>query len=281
MNRPMLSTALHVVGATRVTPRMRRITFAGPGLAGFASVAPDQQVKLFFARDGGVPAVPDPGPDGDVARWYRAYLAVPEPERPWMRSYTVRRHLPETGRLEIDFVLHDHEGGAGPATRWAARARPGDTVWMYGPAASRRPAPPPETGWKLLAGDASALPAIGALVESLAAGERALVCAEVADAGEEQKWESAGDVEVRWAHTGGPGLLDTVRSAGLPADAPGYAWLAGEASLVRALRRHLVDERGLDRRTVAFTGYWRRHLTQDDALTEEDEADRTEAMRQD
>ena len=36
-----------------------------------------------------------------------------------------------------------------------------------------------------------------------------------------------------------------------------YAWLAGEAAAVRALRRHLVAERGVDRRSVAFMGYWR------------------------
>ncbi|RKR85908.1 NADPH-dependent ferric siderophore reductase [Micromonospora pisi] len=37
-----------------------------------------------------------------------------------------------------------------------------------------------------------------------------------------------------------------------------YAWLAGEAGAVVAMRRHLVGERGLDRRAVAFMGYWRR-----------------------
>lgn len=38
---------------------------------------------------------------------------------------------------------------------------------------------------------------------------------------------------------------------------PMYAWLAGEAAVIRTLRRHLVAERGLDRRSVAFMGYWR------------------------
>lgn len=36
-----------------------------------------------------------------------------------------------------------------------------------------------------------------------------------------------------------------------------YAWFAGEAGAVKILRRHLVSEHGLDRRTVAFMGYWR------------------------
>lgn len=36
-----------------------------------------------------------------------------------------------------------------------------------------------------------------------------------------------------------------------------YTWLAGEAGAVKTLRRHLVAERGMDRRSVAFMGYWR------------------------
>ena len=36
-----------------------------------------------------------------------------------------------------------------------------------------------------------------------------------------------------------------------------YAWLAGEAGVVKGLRRHLVREVGVDRRSVAFMGYWR------------------------
>ncbi|WP_354002848.1 siderophore-interacting protein [Microbacterium elymi] len=39
--------------------------------------------------------------------------------------------------------------------------------------------------------------------------------------------------------------------------APLYAWLAGEAGAIRQLRRHLVAEHGVDRRAVAFMGYWR------------------------
>ena len=36
-----------------------------------------------------------------------------------------------------------------------------------------------------------------------------------------------------------------------------YAWLAGEAGVIKRLRRYLVTERGVDRRSVAFMGYWR------------------------
>ena len=55
------------------------------------------------------------------------------------------------------------------------------------------------------------------------------------------------------------GILWEVPAAdGLPRRSSGvYAWLAGEAGVVKGLRRHLVQERGVDRRSVAFMGYWR------------------------
>ncbi|RAF09155.1 siderophore-interacting protein, partial [Burkholderia multivorans] len=38
---------------------------------------------------------------------------------------------------------------------------------------------------------------------------------------------------------------------------PFYAWIAGEAGPVKRLRRYLVQEIGVDRKQVAFMGFWR------------------------
>ncbi|WP_318211623.1 siderophore-interacting protein [Streptomyces sp. SJL17-1] len=78
-------------------------------------------------------------PSGDVMRWYGAYAALPEAERPWMGSYAVRAHDPATGTVDVDFFLHgdgNEAAGEGPATRWARSARPGDAVGMFGPSAA-------------------------------------------------------------------------------------------------------------------------------------------------
>ena len=37
-----------------------------------------------------------------------------------------------------------------------------------------------------------------------------------------------------------------------------YAWIAGESGVVTALRRVLVKDLDVDRRQVAFMGYWRK-----------------------
>ena len=65
---------------------------------------------------------------------------------------------------------------------------------------------------------------------------------------------------MHWVHRGageaGVPLVDAVRAADFP-PGRGQAWLSGEAARVKQLRGHLLDERGLDRRLVYATGYWR------------------------
>jgi NADPH-dependent ferric siderophore reductase len=50
-------------------------------------------------------------------------------------------------------------------------------------------------------------------------------------------------------------LREAIARTELPAGRP-YAWLAGESSAVTGLRRHLVRERGVDKKDVYFSGYW-------------------------
>lgn len=255
---------LEVTAVRRPTPRTVRVTFAGDGLAELEPW-PDQQLKLLFPPPGR--PVRLPADDGDVMRWYQAYLAIPEAERPVLRSYTVRSR--DGGTIDVEFVLHS-AGTDGPATAWARTAAPGDVLGRYGPdAAYRRPLSTADT--LLIAGDETAVPAIATILSEV---DNAVAFAEVADAAEEQP------LPVHWLHRDGAPhgvkLLDAVRGAALP---PGStAWLAGEAGMVRALRRHLVDERGWDKRAIEFTGYWRRKLTQDDAPTAEDLADAREKL---
>ncbi|MEZ2391443.1 siderophore-interacting protein [bacterium RCC_150] len=48
------------------------------------------------------------------------------------------------------------------------------------------------------------------------------------------------------------------RNPGLPAGAlPFYAWIAGEAGVIKELRQYLVRDVGMDRKQLAFMGYWR------------------------
>ncbi len=53
-------------------------------------------------------------------------------------------------------------------------------------------------------------------------------------------------------------VRSTVNPERPPGTQPFYAWIAGEAAVVRGLRRYLVRDVGVDRKQVAFMGYWRR-----------------------
>ena len=51
------------------------------------------------------------------------------------------------------------------------------------------------------------------------------------------------------------GLLRALQELRLP-DAPGVAYVAGEAATVAAVRRHLQDERGWSRRAIRTKPFW-------------------------
>ncbi|GAA3742050.1 siderophore-interacting protein [Spinactinospora alkalitolerans] len=245
-----------------VTPGMTRICFAGEDLRGIADAGPDQYVKIFFPLPGQRrPRLPEP-PAGDAASWYRVYLAMPDDVRPPMRTYTIRSLRAERGEVDVDFALH---GDNGPASRWARAAEPGDEVALLGPHGLY--AAPGDCAWQLLIGDETAVPAIGAIVEKLAPGSVARVLVEVSGDAERQRFESRGDVEIQWVPRGsaphGRRVLEALRAADLPDGAP-YAWVSGEAGLVKHARRHLVADRGVDKRAITFTGYWRRGRSEEE-----------------
>ncbi|WP_097866621.1 siderophore-interacting protein [Streptomyces sp. rh34] len=270
MSQALPVTYVRVTDVERITPGTARIGFTADALPGLLEDRPDQQLKLCLPRAGQtVPRLPEQDADDPYGmRWYEAFLAIPEGERPWMRSFTVRSYDRERNVMTVDFVLH---GDGGPASRWGAAARAGDVLGMVGPS-SLYARPLPAARRMLLAGDETALPAIATVLEALPADTGAVVFAEVADAAEERGLPSAaGGSEVRWVHRDrGGSLVAAVREAGPDLDGVDAAWVAGEASAVRALRRHLVGERQLPKNAVEFSGYWRHSLTQDDAPTEED-----------
>jgi NADPH-dependent ferric siderophore reductase len=284
--------AVTVARSQRLGPTFLRLTLAGPALAGFGAGGDDQRIKLVLPRDGQpVEGLLTDGPD-----WYRAYCALPDDVRPHLRTYTVRAARPALGELDVDVVLHGVDGGhAGPAASWAAAAVPGDPVVVLGPDRPGRGRAwgcewaPPLEGPLFLAGDETAVPAVGAILEGLPAGRPTVAVLEVPTAGDVLSLVAPPGVEVRWLVRGerprGAALGPAVHSAlcqlgiaqqpagedpedadlerGLLWEVPGsrtegcYAWLAGEAGMVKALRRRLVRDLGLPRTSVAFMGYWR------------------------
>lgn len=268
---PFRFFSLQVLRTRRLGPSLVRVTFAGEDLRHFASHGRDQSLSLFLPHPGqSEPAVPYELGDG----WWQAWRELPDDVRAVMRSYTLRALRREPDEIDIDFVLHNP---AGPASAWAARAAAGDRVVLLGPAIADNRAirfrPPEDTDLVLLWGDETALPAVSAILESLPPGTRARAWLEVQDAGDIQDLATEADAEITWLVQGqGPGAegvegspmaLDALREAQLPPAERPYVWIAGESGCVKALRRHFVGERGIDRRRVTFVGYWRQGMTEE------------------
>ncbi|MGV9559827.1 siderophore-interacting protein [Streptomyces sp. NPDC003522] len=244
--KPRKPHSAQVVRTERLTPHMQRVVLGGEGLAEFtAGTCTDHYVKLLFGPAG--VTYPEPF---DLER-IRAEF--PREQWPVTRTYTVRHWDTEHRELTLDFVLHGDEGLAGP---WAARVRPGETVRFLGPGGAY--APDPAADWHLLAGDESALPAIAAALESLPAGAVAHAFIEVSGPEEEQKIDS--DVEVVWLHRGerpvGERLVAAVRALELPAGRL-HAFVHGEATFVKELRKLLRVELQVPREDLSVSGYWR------------------------
>ncbi|GLV81654.1 siderophore-interacting protein [Streptomyces lavendulae subsp. lavendulae] len=267
---------LEVLRTRRLGHSFLRVTFGGESLAGFRSGGFDQSLSLFLP----------PGhrehtelPSTAADTWFAEWRGMAEEERPVMRSYTVREQRRTDGgadEVDIDFVLH---GDASPASRWAGRAVTGRRIMAIGPAVAENKSvrfqPPPGTDAVLMYADETALPAAAAILDRLPSGTRVKAWFEVPHEEDRIALAAPADADVTWiVREKGAGrerteqVVQRVRESELPAAEAPYAWIAGEAGTIRAVRRHLVQERSVDRRAVRFTGYWRLGASEEQLLAE-------------
>ncbi len=215
---------LTVLSKHAITPKMMRVIFS---LANHAE---------FSWRHGQDLVLELPQPDGAIAR----------------RHYTIRAGKPKEGALAIDFVRH----GQSLAGAWLGAAKAGDRINAVGP---RGHTYLREADWHLFVGDETALPAIFAMLESLAPGVPAFAFLEVADDAERQGF--GGAAQLIWLpRDGAPAgpsrrLSDAVEGFTLP-PGRGHAYILGETGNVRAIRQHLIA-RGLAKEQICAEGYWR------------------------
>ncbi|MFD8675856.1 siderophore-interacting protein [Streptomyces seoulensis] len=245
--KPRKLHSAQVVRTERLTPHVQRIVLGGAGLADFsADTWTDHYVKLLFAPVDGM-TYPEPF---DLERIREE---LPREQWPVTRTYTVRAWDAGRREMTLDFVIHGDEGLAGP---WATRVQPGETLRFFGPGGAYTP--DVTADWQLFVGDESALPAIARSLETLPPGTPAHAFVEVAGPEEEQKIDS--DVEVVWLHRGdrpvGEALLEAVRALEFPEGRP-HAFVHGEASFVKELRRMLRVEAQIPRENLSISGYWR------------------------
>ncbi|WP_029150016.1 siderophore-interacting protein [Microbacterium indicum] len=291
--RPHRFFRARVARITDLTPSFRRFTFVGDDLALYGDPGFDQRIKVVFPTEAaGLDAMPT---GEDWYAEYRAMPESARPPFRTYTTRGVRREETEVDVDMVSHAIlgpasawiasarpGDEVLLLAPDARY--EGEPGGLDFV----------PPAATGEHLLVGDETAAPAIARILEQLPREATGVVVLEVPDerdcaylphhpgfriyaAGREGSERHEHLTRVVAAHApilcpDGTGsdveeidvdrdpLWEVPRSAKGGAalkSAPLYAWIAGESIAVTTLRRHLVKEIGVDRRAVAFMGYWR------------------------
>lgn len=209
------------------------IRFEGPG----------QHFRLLRQRNARRPAVwPTLGPRG-IPHW-------PDAEDELIQThYTVRAVDASRGHLHAD--VFEHPGGG--TGQWLATDPLGQTVGLLGPGGGSVPS----SGWLLLGGDETAVPALVRSLESLPASTEGIAFLVAPTKAAIQAIDSPSRVDVRWlCRDRGASLVAAVTAVDLAPYPDAALWFAASYEESRAVRCHFRERVGLDRRRLTVVAFW-------------------------
>ncbi|NTG90676.1 siderophore-interacting protein [Rhizobium rhizogenes] len=255
---------LHVKSIEDISSGFRRIIFKGENLERYDR---DDQLHcrlIFQSRGVAEPLWPMLDHRGQVV--WPENAAVPT------RVYTIRRIDTERQEITVDFALHSN---AGPATRWALDARPGDLVGVLGPAANG----PKHAKFYVFAGDETALPGIARILESLPCEATGHAFVEIDTKADELPLQCPLGVTIHWLHRNGAAagttalLADAVRSIRWPQNRDeAFFWGGCEHKTFSAIYRHLRKDIELPRERFVLYSYWHKSLSEEQIIAQGAEA---------
>ncbi|EJN02182.1 siderophore-interacting protein [Phyllobacterium sp. YR531] len=245
---------MRVLSAKNISPNMRRVSLHGKNMQRFAYGGMHVRI-LIPPVHVDTPQWPVTGDDGRPV-W-------PDGDRKLLsRVYTIRSIDPESGNVEIDVVTHDGT----PGSEWALGAVEGDIVGMTGPGGGDAG----DADWYLLAGDETALPAIGRIIERLPPNVTVVARIEVDNPAEEQSFNSRCNLDVQWLHRNGVDagtttlLQDAVKLVRLPSNGEQiFVWSGCEFSAFKAIRSYVRKHLKLERNQHLVVSYWRRGVAEE------------------
>ncbi|MGZ0710976.1 siderophore-interacting protein (plasmid) [Coraliomargarita sp. W4R53] len=283
-----------VSAITDLTPSFRRFTFMSEDLALYGDPGFDQRVKVVFPSST-VSLNSMPTGENWYTVWRDMPEAERPPFRTYT-TRLVRNHACEVDIDMVSHdVLGPASEWIDRAVVGDEVMIFAPTIESSGVSFGVDFVPPAASDHILLAGDETAAPAIAVILEQLPADARGVVVLEVPHPGDaaylpphagfefhvrsrttetDRHIHLVDAVEAAVARLAPAGRGAEVEEVDIDADilwevprtakggaalksAPLYSWLAGEAGAIKTLRRHLVSECGVDRRAVAFMGYWR------------------------
>lgn len=282
-----------VSAITHLTPSFRRFTFQGDDLDEYGDPGFDQRIKVVFpTADLGLDDMPQ---DDDWYAVWRALPEERRVPFRTYTTRAVRHDAREVDvDMVAHDVLGPASDWIARAAIGDEVLLLAPTIALQGVSFGIDFVPPAHTDDILLVGDETAAPAIATILEQLPAHATGVVVAELpydADAAylprhpgfrylvagrdgrtrHDHLVSAVAEAAAELAPAGRGGQVEeidvdhdilwevprTAKGGAALKRAPLYAWLAGEAGAIKVLRRQLVAERGVDRRAVAFMGYWR------------------------
>ena len=247
-----------VLSSRDLTPSLRRVTAGGEGLKDFPWMGYDHWFRLFLRRPHQERFAL---PQLSGAKWYKEYLAIPEAVRPHCANYTVADYRPETGEIDIDFVIHRGRDGSleGGAAIWACNTQPGDEFAFLdqGMIFDR----PDDASEVLLVADESGLPAVAGILRSLPHDTVGRVIQEVPTAMDRRDLPRPAGVDISWVVRDDASVVAGVKTLAAlkeypPLDPNGYGFVVGESKLATEGRRQL-HRLGLPKDRITFSGFWK------------------------
>lgn len=236
-----------VIAVTSPAASVRRITLRAAEFVGLECVGADEYFGLLMPGGSGQLVLPD----AERFNIRAAVAEIPEGDRPVLRWYTVRRHDPGAGTVDVDIVTH---GTDGPGSAWALGAAPGDRVGfrqcgaLFLPGAASR---------LCFVVDETAAPGLAAILEAHDLDPDCRIIVETPDVAHltPLPWHPGLTVVTRDGAAPGERALGLLRE--LDTTSYDYFYLCGESDLAAACRRLLVTERGVVKQQVLFSGYWK------------------------
>lgn len=242
-----------------ITPHYIRIYLTGEGVPLIENTTVGVNNKILIPP-AGIDKIHFPEFDYDKMQW------KPQPDeiRPTIRTYTHRGINLENNEIWIDFVSH---GDDGPASAWAAYCKKGDILGVL--MRDGKSELYAEADNYLLAGDATAIPVLGAILERLPKTARGTCIIEVHGKEDEQILETKADIQFIWLHNEHPQqgsrLVESIREMMLP-EGNRFAYVSAEFSSIKAIRNYLRKEKGWKREELYAYSYWKSGVAEDKSV---------------
>jgi len=244
------------------TPHYIRITFTGDDVPVFAETTPGVNNKIFIPP-AGLNEIHFPDFDYETGEWTHPA----EHLRPTIRTYTHRAIDLEKNEMTMDFVAH---GESGPASAWAIHAKPEDLLGVVMKA--KESVLYPKADWYLLAADATGIPVIAAILETLPSTATGVAYIEIPGKEDEQDLKTEADIQINWIYNTTPGenrlLADAVRKVRIPEqeNTTRFGYVAAEFSSVKDIRQFLRKEQAWDQNELYAYSYWKYGASEDGSV---------------